>query len=1228
MFRAFLSAWGLAILSSLSLFAQSSSLSGTVTDVQGAAVPDAIISLTNVETAASRRTVSGPTGDYSFLQMPPGTYKIEAQKPGFKKVADEVRLQISTPATLTIKMEVGQVSESINVTAEAAVVNTTNASVGNPFTELQVRQLPLITRNVVDLLSLQPNVTPTGEVAGAKRDQNNVTLDGVDVNDVQGGTSGFQSVLPVPLDSVQEFRTTVAGFGADQGRSSGGQVTLVTKSGSNQFHGSLYEFHRNVKTAANNWFSNRAGIARENLIRNQFGASLGGRIIKDRVFFFANWEDRRDATAVGVNRTVPSETFKQGIVQFRMNDGSIRQLSGSQLRDVDPLGIGINQTMLNIFRAYPAGNDPASSNDRGLNFSILRFNAPKRLNYRTYVMKQDYNIDKAGKHTASVRGTLADNSEDDVLAQFPGMDAQAKRLDQSRGLAARYTTVLSPSMVNNFNYGYTRMKTVSTGADGPALSFFFANPVTSFPRALSRIAPVHNFTNDTTWTKGKHTVQFGINFRLTTNDRASFATSFPSYSFSRNTLAGLGADITGSITNYMRALTGNQSLSLTEAVPVQNAMGALFGLVNQYSATYNFGRDGKAIPFGQPIPRVFGSNEYEFYVQDSFRMRRDLTVTYGLRYGVYANPYERNGIQVNPTIGLDQYFADRAGGQALGVPSFAHRSASLTYDLAGPENGRPGYYKRDLNNFAPRFSVAWAPEGDNLITTIMGKGSVIRVGAGVVYDRYGNQMAVTFANSGSPGLATQVAQPMNTNFSTAVRFNGNNLPALPPAPTGGMPFTPPTIVGGFNSFSGVNPALVAPYSIPLNLSYTRPIAKGVVVEVGYVGRLSRKGLLRQDYGQPLTNFKDPKSGQTWAEASGILYDRFLNGLTPAQVRANPSLLGTVPFFENMFPAATNLAFNGSATANYFNSVYGTYGGSDLDALSDFDRLRRANGQCLSVFGCNTFFANQAAGLQVWTNASNASYHSGNLVVRRAVTNGWGFDFNYTLSRAMDYASGNEAAIGDVTDGGGAGGSLLQDAFNPRASYGVSSFDLRHNASLNNILELPFGKGKKFLGNANSFLNQAVGGWQISMLGRFRSGLPRDISNGGIYPTNYLTSAIAIRKPGAAQPTQGVTFNQLGNPSIFGNTNAINSYVGQYPGSVGERGIVRAAGSVNFDLALGKRFFLPFEGHSLQFRAEAFNAFNNVNFTAMSLSLTTPGTFGQFTSAADARVMQFALRYEF
>ena len=222
-----------------------------------------------------------------------------------------------------MRMEIAGVSESVSVEATTVTLNTVDATIGNAFSEMQVRQLPLLTRNVVELLSLQPGVTPTGEVVGARRDQNNITLDGVDINDNQTAglenssgnasqpgynfnpngvfrESGFNAALPVPLDSVQEFRVTVTGQNANQGRSSGGQVTLVTKSGTNLLHGSAYEYHRNTPRLANNWFNNRAGIPVEKLIRNQYGASLGGPIVRNRAFFFGNFEQRKDDSARSV----------------------------------------------------------------------------------------------------------------------------------------------------------------------------------------------------------------------------------------------------------------------------------------------------------------------------------------------------------------------------------------------------------------------------------------------------------------------------------------------------------------------------------------------------------------------------------------------------------------------------------------------------------------------------------------------------------------------------------------------------------------------------------------------------------------------------------------------------------------------------------------------------------------------------------------------------------------
>ena len=299
------------LISMLPLAAQTSSLQGLVVDGQSAAVPEAVVTATNIATSAARKTLTNATGAYSLLQMAPGDYKIVVEKPGFRSDAAEIELLINTPATLNVQLTLGSVTETVNVMAEATSINTQNAAIGNPFNETQVKEIPLQTRNVVALLGVQAGVSSSGQVLGSRPDQNNVLLDGVDVNDNQGA-NGFNAVLPIPLDSVQEFRTTVAGLGADLGRSGGGQVSIVTKGGSNQFHGSAYEYNRNTLTEANDWFSNRAGVPRSALIRNQYGASLGGPVLKNRVFFFFNYEARKDRSASSKTANVPTSSFAAG----------------------------------------------------------------------------------------------------------------------------------------------------------------------------------------------------------------------------------------------------------------------------------------------------------------------------------------------------------------------------------------------------------------------------------------------------------------------------------------------------------------------------------------------------------------------------------------------------------------------------------------------------------------------------------------------------------------------------------------------------------------------------------------------------------------------------------------------------------------------------------------------------------------------------------------------------
>ena len=242
-----------------------------------------------------------------------------------------------------------------------------------------------------------------------------------------------------------------------------------------------------------------------------------------------------------------------------------------------------------------------------------------------------------------------------------------------------------------------------------------------------------------------------------------------------------------------------------------------------------------------------------------------------------------------------------------------------------------------------------------------------------------------------------------------------------------------------------------------------------------------------------------------------------------------------------------------------------------------------------------------------------------MVLRRGYSSGWGFDFNYTWSHSLDNGSTSE----------GAGGSTLQDSFNPAAYRGPSDFDIRHNVTMNGVFELPVGKNKRYFSAMPTWVDTAVGGWQISSIVTYRTGTPLNVSNAGLYPTNYLNSAIGIYKPGASQPEYG-KYDQTGSPSLFSSTAAVNAFEGQYPGTVGTRGILRGPKFFNTDLSVSKAFRLPFEGHRLELRGEAFNLFNTVNFNAsgISLSLANPTTFGQYSTAADARVLQLALRYAF
>jgi hypothetical protein len=1226
----------LVLLASPAFAQATSSLRGKVVDAQGGFMPGVAMKLVNTQTSAERETFSDETGAYQFAQMPPGMYELNAELTGFSKSTVRVTLQVDTPATLNVTLQLAGVVEAITVEAKVAVINTVDATVGNAFSEVQVRQLPLVTRNVVELLSLQPGVTPTGEVVGARRDQNNITLDGVDINDnqtsgmerpggpnaSQGGLnvgnqreSGFNAALPVPLDSVQEFRVTVSGQNANQGRSSGGQVTLITKSGTNQFHGSAYEYNRDTKFASNTFFNNRAGIGKEQLKRNQYGFSLGGPIARDRVFFFGNVERRTDDSAQAQTRNVPSASMRAGTIMVRATNGQTYALAPDILKTIDPRGIGPNPAMLEVFNRVPEPNDPSLGRDLGLNFSGYRFNAPVTLDNRAYVGKVDVKLDAQSRHNLSVRATVADMSEDVGLSQFPGQPAASVLNNNSYGVSGSYTGVLSPSLVNVASFGLTNIRLKQTGVLGPSFSMDSLAAPTDFTRPFEREAPTYNFINDLAWTKGSHSMSMGGNVRFVRNRRTSYANAFPSFSINRGSALGLGSDITTLVNNYLAATYG-PTVRMADANSVQRAMLDMFGIITTASMTYSYDRSGNPLPIGEPTVRKFASNEFEVYFGDNWRVTPNVTLTYGLRYVRLGVPFETSGLQVAPIFALQDFFAERLAGMQAGIPSNQLAHNLMQYDFIGPENGTSSWFGDDNNNFSPRAAIAYTPD-DGFLAKLTGSGGVIRAGVGMTYDRFGSDLVTKFDNNASFGLSEVVRSP-SVNVATGERWDGTGIPIAAAAPHV-FPFTPPPVdfIGG--NYMGIDTTLHTPYSFNANVSVARELRGGLSVEAGYIGRWSKDLLMQTDAGGWAILFTDPASGQTWKEMAQAIRGVRNAGITPAMVRANPGLITPLPWIENMAPALANMFFPGSATANYYDLIWGQFGGSDADAVHAIDRVRSATfPNCIIRTGCFTMYPTQSSGMSMWTNAGHSDFNGMTLSLRKLLSRGFAFDVNYTLARARDNGGAPES-------GGGSAGGIMLNPYDLDSFYGYSDFDVRHNVNSNVLVELPFGRGKAILGHASPLTDALVGGWLISGIFRYRSGLPTAVSYTGLWPTNFSFSTLAYA---TAEYDEDVQINRNGIPALFANPQqAATVWQPMLPGEVGTRAAIRLDDYFNTDLSVTKNIGMP-RGQRLQVRIEAFNAFNSVNFTRLNLDAASPATFGQFTATSPGRVMQFALRYEF
>ena len=1226
------------------------SLRGAIKDSSGAVIPGAKVTITNNATGRTLTSTSGSSGEYQFSQIPPATYQIIVAASGFATQTKSAELLVSQPATIDFTVSVQASQEIVNVSAEAQTLNTSDASLGDSMNNTLIQALPSEGRNVPDLLALQPGVlylgsdsgrpiNPTlandprsGAVNGGRSDQGNITVDGIDDNDQVNGYA-FTGVLRETQDSVEEFRVTTGLANADQGRSSGAQVNMVTKSGTNRFHGAAYWYNRPTLTVANDWFNKEAELSSglpnvpPKLIRNNFGVDASGPILKDKLFFFVNYEALRQAENQIVSETSPTASYQQGIINYQAADGSTATLSPSQITTLDqpcvangvcPWGPGPNPNVLAYLQQYPAANG-TSLGDGGYTTGSFTFSSPAPVSLNTTIARIDFMPDQ--KQHVFVRGNLQKDTQDGV-EQFPGQGPSYVIKDNSKGIVAGYTVTFTPTLVNDLRYGYIRQGYGNSGVgSGVYTDFRFFTPLTAETRNTIYSVPVNNIVDNLSWTKGRHTLQFGGNWRLVHQNRGTNENSYDSATSNPYWLGGSPPQ-----PDQLGQPSVNGGFYNSYVIAYANLVGTIPQITAQQNYAVSSATTGTLLPEGAFINRNFKANEYEWYAQDSWRALPNLTLTFGIRWTYLQTPWEIHGQQVAPTIDTHSWYLQR---EAAALQGQIYEQ-DLSFTPNGTYYNKPNYWTPQKDNFAPRLAIAYSPDTK----------TSIRAGFGMFFDHFGESLVNQFSQNGSFGLSSSLSNPAGVyQAETSPRYvNRRTLPpiSVPSAPsTQTFPYLYPQ--GNFAIQWGLDSKLQTPYSESLDFSVQRQLPAGFTIEANYVGRLGRHLLQSLDIAEPV-DFVDSNGGGDYYHAGSTLSRLVdLNG-----GNANASV-APIQYFEDLFPWMANFDYPGeSATQAIYTDEWAPFRSNlgATTALSDLD-FYCFSGSLGVPYPCpadhvSRYWQDQFSSLYVLSSIGMSYYNAGQLILRHPMSHGLSLDFSYTFSNSIDMGSDAERGteVGNVGGANGGNFSNILNTWKPYLNRGHSDFDVRHLITTDWVYQLPFGQGQKFASSANSFVNALIGGWQLPGIVRWSSGLPFSVSEPG-WTTDWQIESNGV-VTGKVQMKKQVL---NGSPQVFADPSDINTGTTTgspirlpYPGEAGERNNFRGDGWFGIDSGLNKTWKLGEYG-ALKFDWQVFNVSNSVRFnsnpiTSLSTQLTG-GSLGSYAAMQNApRRMQFGLRYDF
>jgi len=1264
-------ALGMILSCLIAIYAQTTgSISGLVTDPNGAIIAGATVELKNNGTGTTRNTVTNERGMFVFTAIQPGTYSITVENRGFKRaVASDVAVQVSKEAQVTIPLEIGQASETVTVAATQEVINTTSPTLTNVINTRQVVDLPLGDRNPLGLAALQAGIAVIGtdtrgaSVAGLRQTATNVTQDGINAMDNFVKTSSFFAISTPSLNSTAEFSITTAGTGADAGRGVA-QVNLVTKGGSNSFHGGAFLQLINDGYNSNTFFNNYNGIPTPLLHQHYVGGDIGGPVFfpnvgddgpkifdgRDKAFFFFSFERFVQNRAASRNRNgVLTQTALNGTYSFTRSCGTPPAAGCtpgvSQVNLLTLAGVPFN-TLNPLMTAHlaqiPLPNNTNCSNNDGFNIGCFTFNVPELTSNNKYVARYDHQLIKdsrLGSHKLEFvysrvdTATHPDVFTNGVEAPFPG---------GINAFQSSTRNLITPALVSTFGSNWTNVlrygrqwAPVIFDRDTPPTAPFISLPGVlvnydngNMPQPRNTI--VNQWTDSLSWVNGNHLWKFGGDFQRVLVK--SFNSAGINETIQLGTNAANGTGLTG-------GPTGNLQFAGTQAVTnAQTVYAAIVGLLGSASQTLNvISPDSGFVP-GATRTRFFQEQDLALFAQDQWRLKSNFTLSYGVRWDYMGVPTVPNGLSIQPKYsdlfgisGFGNLFHPTA---PVGVPG-----AVATQQFVSGDTGI-GLFKNDWNNFAPFLGFAYSPSFGkgplHLLFGDQGKSS-IRAGFSITYLHDGLTTISNALGTGTtnPGLI----QTANLSVLSGVNPHTSNIKGQLTA--AGVPLDTPSFVMPItdrdniklntnNGLWAIDPNLRSPYVEQWNIGFEREIFKDTAFEIRYVGNRGVKLWRAVDFNEVnifengfLQEFNNAKANLA-ARGGGSNFAPGCGGCVPT------------PILDRLFGLTTGGTPIVGSSAYTSSTFVSNLNNNNIGAMAStlaFNSLYRANRECTANIACgipmNFFVANpNAAFARGLSNDSFSNYNALELELRRRFSAGLQFQADYTWSKAM----------GNATDAQGNNQSDLvswRTLRDKQLDYRRSTQDQTQRFVANVLYELPFGRSKPFLSSSNGWVDRVVGGWTIGSIVTWATGPPWYVAAGrstfnsattnngaqltGISFEEFKKHVGLFKTPGGVffidPALLDITYTAAGKVA----TSKLKAIymTAPAPGTFGNFPLnsLSAPSYFNVDLSLIKRIPIT-ERVRLEIKFTAINAFNIANFIYGTQNFDATN-FGLITTQRDS-----------